>query len=88
MADKNEMTFWDHLDDLRGTLLRIAAVYIVVCIAAFAAMPRIFDEVIMAPCSAPSPSTRSSTALPKKPATFSATSRRRPTSTSMSSASS
>lgn len=51
MADKNEMTFWDHLDDLRGTLLRIAAVYIVVCIAAFAAMPRIFDEVIMAPCS-------------------------------------
>lgn len=51
MADKSEMTFWDHLDDLRGTLLRIAAVYIVVCIAAFAAMPRIFDEVIMAPCS-------------------------------------
>lgn len=45
------MTFWDHLDDLRGVLVRVAVVVAVCAVAAFAAMPRIFDQVILAPCS-------------------------------------
>lgn len=44
------MTFWDHLDDLRGVLIRIAVVMLVLGVAAFCAMPRIFDTVVMAPC--------------------------------------
>lgn len=52
MAEEShgEMTFWDHLDALRGTLLRIAAVVLVVGVGAFCAMPWIFDNVVMAPC--------------------------------------
>ena len=45
------MTFWDHLDDLRGVLVRIAVVVAVCAVAAFAAMPWVFDNVILAPCS-------------------------------------
>lgn len=45
-----EMTFWDHLDDLRAVLVRIAVVVGVLGIGAFIAMPWIFDHVIMAPC--------------------------------------
>lgn len=45
------MSFWAHVDDLRKVLLRIAAVMTVLGVAAFAAMPWIFDHVIMAPCS-------------------------------------
>lgn len=45
------MTFWDHLDELRGVLVRIAVVYIAAAVGCFIAMPWIFDNVIMAPCS-------------------------------------
>ncbi len=45
------MSFWDHLDALRRVLFRIAAVVAVIAVAAFAAMPWLFDNVIMAPCS-------------------------------------
>lgn len=45
-----EMGFWDHVDALRGTLLRIAGVLIVFMAAYFVAMPWIFDSVILAPC--------------------------------------
>lgn len=44
------MTFWDHLDALRGVLLKIAAVVLVLGIAAFCVMPWLFDNVVMAPC--------------------------------------
>lgn len=44
-------TFWDHLDVLRGVLLKVAAVIMALGVAAFIAMPAIFDTVIMAPCS-------------------------------------
>lgn len=47
----SEMSFWDHLDALKGVLVRIAAVYFTAAVAAFIAMPEIFDRVIMAPCS-------------------------------------
>jgi sec-independent protein translocase protein TatC len=51
MAEKDkELTFWDHLDALRGVLFRIAAVVIILGIAAFCVMPWLFDNVIMAPC--------------------------------------
>lgn len=45
------MTFWDHLDALRGVLFRAAAVFVLLAVGAFAVMPRLFDNVIMAPCS-------------------------------------
>lgn len=45
--DKN---FWGHLDDLRGTLFRMAAVLVVFMAGFFYFMPWLFDNVIMAPC--------------------------------------
>lgn len=45
----NEMTFWDHLDDLRKTLFRIAAFVGISSIVFFAYMKVIFDNVILAP---------------------------------------
>lgn len=47
----SEMTFWDHLDDLRRVLFRVVIVVMVLGIGAFAAMPWLFEHVIMAPCS-------------------------------------
>lgn len=49
------MTFWDHLDALRGVIFRIALVLVVLGIAAFCAMPWIFDHVVLAPCRADFP---------------------------------
>ena len=46
-----QMSFWDHLDALRSVLVRIAVVVGVVAVFSFTAMPTIFDNVIMAPCS-------------------------------------
>lgn len=48
---EQQMSFWDHLDDLRGVLIRIVIVVGVVAVACFATMPWIFDHVIMWPCS-------------------------------------
>ena len=44
------MSFWAHLDELRGTLVKIVAVVIVAAIVFFIFMPWIFDNVILAPC--------------------------------------
>ena len=44
------MGFWDHAEALRGVLLRMAALLIVLTVGLFAAMPYIFDSVILAPC--------------------------------------
>lgn len=51
MADGNlgEMSFWDHVDALRGVLLRAGAVVLLMAIVFFAAMPEIFDRIILAP---------------------------------------
>lgn len=51
MTAGSEMTFWDHLDALRGVLFRVVALVAVLAVAAFAAMPWIFEHVILAPCS-------------------------------------
>lgn len=50
-AETPTMSFWDHLDALRGVIFRMVAVMAVIAVAAFIAMPWIFDHVIMAPCS-------------------------------------
>lgn len=48
--DEQEMSFWDHLDALRAVLVKMAVVVVAMAIILFAAMPRIFDSVILAPC--------------------------------------
>lgn len=48
-TNDSEMTFWDHLDDLRKTLFRIALFVGIFSFAFFAYMPQIFDSVILAP---------------------------------------
>lgn len=50
MADK-ELTFWDHLEVLRRALIRILAVWAVLAVGYFLAMPWLFDHVVLAPCS-------------------------------------
>ncbi|MBK6345637.1 MAG: twin-arginine translocase subunit TatC [Bacteroidales bacterium] len=44
-----EMSFWDHLDALRGHLFRSAIAIIVLAIAAFLNREFIFDKLILAP---------------------------------------
>ncbi len=45
------MTFWEHLDALRGVLVRICVVMGVLSVAYFSLMPEIFDRIILWPCS-------------------------------------
>lgn len=49
MAEK-ELSFWDHLDELRRVLFRIFGVWFVLAVGYFIAMPFLFDQVILAPC--------------------------------------
>ncbi|MBP5572438.1 MAG: twin-arginine translocase subunit TatC [Bacteroidales bacterium] len=44
-----EMTFWDHLEVLRWSILRTLGAILILFIAAFAVMPSLFDAVILAP---------------------------------------
>lgn len=44
------MTFWDHLDQLRGVLIRMGVVIALAFIIFFVLMPKIFSPVILAPC--------------------------------------
>jgi len=44
-----EMTFWDHLEELRWTFFRIIIALIVFAVGAFIIMPWFFDNIIMAP---------------------------------------
>lgn len=55
---EQQLSFWHHLDDLRGVLVRVVAVTAIVAVAAFIAMPVLFDDVIMAPCSPSFPTYR------------------------------
>ncbi|MDR1763003.1 MAG: twin-arginine translocase subunit TatC [Dysgonamonadaceae bacterium] len=45
----NEMSFWDHLEELRWVLFRILIALVIFTVAGFIFMPWIFDNVIMAP---------------------------------------
>lgn len=49
LPEESEMTFWDHLDDLRKILFRIAGFIAVITIVAFSYMKELFDNVILAP---------------------------------------
>ncbi|HPD86496.1 MAG TPA: twin-arginine translocase subunit TatC [Proteiniphilum sp.] len=47
MTEK-EMSFWDHLEEFRWTLIRIIIAVVTFSIAGFILIPRIFDKVILA----------------------------------------
>jgi len=48
MSDQ-EMSFWDHLEELRWVLFRIVIALVVFTIAGFIFIPWVFDNIIMAP---------------------------------------
>jgi len=48
MAEK-EMTFWEHLEELRWVLVRVAIVLVVLMILSFIFMPFLFDRFVLAP---------------------------------------
>jgi sec-independent protein translocase protein TatC len=50
-GDPKEMSFWDHLDDLRTTLFRIAIGIFVCMILVFANKSLVFDTIIFGPSS-------------------------------------
>lgn len=45
----DELSFWDHLDELRVMLFRIMGIWLVLAVGYFIAMPYLFDNVILAP---------------------------------------
>ena len=48
-SNSSEMTFWDHLDELRGTLIRSAAAVFALAVAAFCFKKILFDGIVLAP---------------------------------------
>ncbi|WP_106829448.1 twin-arginine translocase subunit TatC [Parabacteroides pacaensis] len=48
--EQEEMSFWDHLEELRWTLFRSILALFVFAIGGFAVMPWLFDHVVLAPC--------------------------------------
>lgn len=54
-SSSQEMSFWGHLDVLRGVLFRIIAVTLAIAIGLFATMHWIFDNIVLAPCSSDFP---------------------------------
>jgi len=47
--EEQEMTFWEHLEELRGTLWRILIAVLITSIAAFAFKEILFDDILLAP---------------------------------------
>lgn len=50
VGEDSAMTFWDHLDALRGVLLRAVVLLVALAVGFFILMPDIFDRFILAPC--------------------------------------
>ena len=46
---EKEMSFWDHLEEFRWTLIRIIIALLVLSIIGFIVIPYIFDSIILAP---------------------------------------
>ena len=46
---QDEMSFWDHLEELRWTLFRAILALLIFTIAGFVVMPYLFEHVVMAP---------------------------------------
>ncbi|MDA3907148.1 MAG: twin-arginine translocase subunit TatC [Bacteroidales bacterium] len=49
VSEEREMTFWDHLTELRGTFVRSLVAIVILAIIAFANKGFIFNEIILAP---------------------------------------
>ena len=49
-SESDEMSFWDHLEELRWTLFRSIFALLIFTIGGFAVMPYLFDNFILAPC--------------------------------------
>ncbi|NDV68362.1 twin-arginine translocase subunit TatC [Dysgonomonas sp. 25] len=49
MEENKGMTFWDHLEEFRWTLLRSLVALFIFGVLCFIAMPYIYDSIIMAP---------------------------------------
>ena len=49
MAQTGEMTFWDHLEELRGSLFRMLGVYGAAVVVLFFFKEFLFDHIILAP---------------------------------------
>ena len=47
-----EMSFWDHLEELRWCLFRVVIAFAVALVGCFAVLPSIFDTVILGPAHA------------------------------------
>ena len=47
--NKGEMSFWEHLEVLRWSILRVGIALLAAFCVSFAFMPRLFDSVILAP---------------------------------------
>lgn len=50
-SPNNEMTFWDHLEELRWVIIRILIALAIFTIGGMIVIPHIFDSVILAPSS-------------------------------------
>lgn len=48
-GQNTQMTFWDHLDELRSTLLRIAVVFFSVAVILFFFKTFLFEKIVLAP---------------------------------------
>ena len=51
MTEEKEMSFWDHLEELRWAILRSVVALVVFAMVGFYFMPYIFENIIMAPAS-------------------------------------
>lgn len=49
MSESSEMTFWDHIDVLRSSIFRVAAVLLAATVGLFAFKDFLFDQIILAP---------------------------------------
>lgn len=50
-AQNHEMSFWEHLDMLRGVIVKMIVAVVVLTMMYVAVMPWIFDPVVLGPCS-------------------------------------
>ena len=46
---KDEMSFWDHLDELRANLIRIILALVILTVVGLIIIPKVFDSIILAP---------------------------------------
>ncbi|MDR0233090.1 MAG: twin-arginine translocase subunit TatC [Dysgonamonadaceae bacterium] len=48
--ENQNLSFWEHLEDLRWTILRAAIALVIFTIAGLIFMPYFFDSIVLAPC--------------------------------------